>query len=276
MSYHEHHSDQTANEAWVGVLHDIQNFGAASAPREQRTLEILAYQSRMSMRYPIVTMHARKMGYRFLAAEAAWILSGDDRVETIKQFSRDISQFSDDGVTFFGAYGPKIRNQLQHVINALNNDPDSRQAVINIWRESPPKTKDTPCTLSAQFLIRNNKLHIIDTMRSSDAWLGWVYDVFNFTMLAAYVLLHLRPNYPDLKLGALTLNAGSQHIYQRNAAGVNQVLSDAYNRSMVEVSESYPPFEPEKWFTDPDDLLENLWVYARQTGGLAMFQDLGK
>jgi thymidylate synthase len=183
----------------------------------------------------ILTCPGRKLGYRFQAAEAWWILSGDDRVESIAPYSKTITQFSDDGKVFFGAYGPKVVNQLSYVVAKLDQDPQSRQAVINIWREDPPATRDYPCTLSLQLLMRAGEIHCIASMRSSDAWLGWPYDVFNFSCISLAVALSLdsRP-----KLGRLFLTVGSQHIYERNIDAVSKILK---KRESGEVPWPSPP-----------------------------------
>ena len=43
--------------------------------------------------------------------------------------------------------------------------------------------KDIPCTVSLQFLIRENKLHLFVNMRSNDVFLGLPHDIFCFTMI---------------------------------------------------------------------------------------------
>ena len=61
-------------------------------------------------------------------------------------------------------------------------------------------------------------------MRSSDAWLGWVYDTFNFSMISAWVAIALRGHYPNLELGNLYLDATSQHLYKTNFDLFSNVL----------------------------------------------------
>ena len=51
-------------------------------------------------------------------------------------FMKAIAKFSDDGIMFRGAYGPKVVEQLGYVTQNLLSDPDSRQAVININNET--------------------------------------------------------------------------------------------------------------------------------------------
>jgi thymidylate synthase len=202
----------TANEVWASLLDDILTYGENVSPRGMLCKEIRCNKTVIDMHYPIVTNPVRKLGYKFMAAEAYWIITGDNRVKTIAPYSKDISNYSDDGVIFAGAYGPEVIKQISYVLKQLRKDRDTRQAVMTIWKKSPAPSKDIPCTISVQWLIRNNVLHCIDTMRSSDAWMGWVYDVFNFTMLSAYLALALE----DVELGSLTLVAGSQHLYEKH------------------------------------------------------------
>lgn len=243
----------SADHVWVHTLSEIIERGSPVVPRGQPTLEVVGHRVVMNMSDPVVTIAARRMGYRFMCASAAWILSGDNRVETIAPFSKTVQNFSDDGVTFFGAYGPKIRGQLDYVISNLRNDQQSRQAVINIWRENPPKVKDVPCTISHQFLIREGELDVVTTMRSNDIWLGFVYDVFDVAMLAGYVMLELGDH--TLRLGRLYHQAGSRHLYDRDRDGADRCLNDP-------TGQYYQPFDP--WqFRKGQDLIDHLWQLAR-------------
>ena len=219
------------NDVWCQLLSKIIIEGNESKPRDMAVKEIIGNQTVIDMSNPILSVPERKMGYKFMCAEAWWILSGRNDVESIAPYSKAISSFSNNGINFDGAYGPKVIDQLTYVVDVLSSDNDTRQAVINIWRENPRDSKDIPCTLSAQFLIRDGVLHCVDTMRSSDAWLGWVYDVFNFTCLSIYIALCLRERGINVELGTLTLNAGSQHLYERNFPVAKQIMQKyAVNR----------------------------------------------
>lgn len=191
--------------------------GVMVKPRDMMTKEILHNTFAFSMLRPVVAVPERKLNYSFMAAEALWILAGDNRVDSISPYNKNIAQFSDNGETFFGAYGPKFVEQLPHVVGSLIEDSSSRQAVMTFWRESPPKTKDVPCTVALAFNVRDGRLNCHVYMRSSDAWLGVPYDVFNFTMIAIQVLaLYNGAKSENVKLGNLFLTAVSAHLYQRN------------------------------------------------------------
>lgn len=233
-----------ANNVWMEQIMGLFD-GSPQEVRGHGTLERLARQTVVDMKQCMVTFMQRKIGYKFMAAEAIWILSGSDKVSHIEPWAPKIKQFSDDGDVFFGAYGPKVFWQMPYVVEALKKDPSTRQAVINIWRESPKPTKDYPCTLSVQWMIRDNTLHCFDTMRSSDIWLGWPYDIFSFSMVSLAILIQLRKTYPGLKLGHIILTAASQHLYARN---VDQAIACTANRGAM----YYEPLDPDEFRHVPD------------------------
>lgn len=243
----------STSQLWLQLLNLLLNCPTVS-PRGIETKEQLCVSTQVNMNEPMVNIESRNIGKKFRYAEAAWILSGDNRVSTIAPYSKIISKFSDDGVRFFGAYGVKVVDQLPYIIQTLKDDPSSRQAVINIWRENPKKSNDVPCTLSLQFVIRNETLHCLGTMRSSDAWLGWVYDVFNFSMISLYILLQLKKQHKlKYKLGNLYLTVGSQHLYKQQWEKAKVCLEKA----------DY--FKDEKSPTDLEDgqqLIDLLWKKA--------------
>jgi thymidylate synthase len=237
---------------WRQALKETLECGVLVAPRGRNTLEIMQRTIAVNMCKPVLTVPLRNMNYKFMAAEAYWILTGDDRVETIAPYNSRISEFSDDGVKFFGAYGPKIISQLQYVVDKLIADPDSRQAGLTIWRENPPATKDYPCTVAIFCNIRDGKLNLNVFMRSSDLWLGVPYDVFNFSMLAHFICCKLNEqrtpeNY--ISPGTLFLTAASSHLYEHNC-------SDA--RICVNASTSPQNDTPELLWQNADCLMTTL------------------
>lgn len=258
----------TATDVWLQVLDQLTGNGKLTGSRIGRSLELINAHITVPMHKPIVTVPRRKLGYRFMFAEAHWILTGDNRVKTIAPFSKTIADYSDNGETFFGAYGPKIYSQLEYVVEKLCESQDSRQAVINIWRESPPKTKDYPCTLSAQFIIRGGLLHCIDNMRSSDAWMGFPYDVFNFTMLSGLITLCLRRRANiKVELGNLYMNLGSLHLYEEHWELAKQCLQDEIDLQKPRKFR-YSFFLPLKEWSSPGEFLDHLDAVAAQAPGL--------
>src|SRR5260370_42630062 len=104
-----------ATTYWRGLLRAILEQGEEVRPRDRLTKELLAFKTSWMMTEPVVTCPLRRLGYRFMTAEAAGILSGDNRVSSSAPYSRHISQFSDDGRPFFVAYGPPFVDQVGYV-----------------------------------------------------------------------------------------------------------------------------------------------------------------
>lgn len=167
---------------------------------------------------PIVACDKRKLNYHFMFHEAYLIATGNNSVKDFTRFMKSFVNYSDDGETFFGAYGPKYVSQVDNVVQKLMHDSNTRQAVINIWRENPPATKDTPCTLNLVFYIVNGKLNCTINMRSSDVWLGLPYDIFTFAIMNAGVCARynaLACKSEILSPGINTICAVNSHLYTK-------------------------------------------------------------
>jgi len=253
------HRQGPASEAWFYNLKHILSDGKPSSPRGKATIEILQQTVIVNMRRPVVVIPERKLNYQFMAAEAYWILSGDDTVEGIAPWNKNISKFSDDGIVFAGAYGPMIKNQIGYVTDKLIEDRDSRQAGLTIWRPNPNPSKDIPCTVSAFFSIRGDKLNVHIFMRSNDIWLGTPYDVFNFSMLGHYVCARLNTHYKgntSVSPGVLYHTAASLHLYQENIDAALDLINAQQDRYGAEFETNETP---EALFKDPFLLLAGLY-----------------
>lgn len=218
----------SANVEYISLLTNVLD-GYFHSPRGLGTRELIGYTTTVNMQYPLVTWIERKLNYKFMVAEALWILEGRNDLESVGQYCKKYHEYSDDGMTLTGAYGPPFVEQVRYVVDALKKDNQSRQAVMTMWRQNPRDSKNIPCTIALQFMLRDELLHTNVFMRSSDAWLGWPYDVFCFTMMTLHVSLCL--NGQDL--GNLTIFAGSQHIYEENMARAIVVRDCDENRMNI-------------------------------------------
>jgi thymidylate synthase len=243
--------------AWFIQLNDIIHHGEPVNPRGLATRELIHRTIHVLLRRPVLCCPARKLNYKFMAAEAYWILTGDDTVAGIVPYNSHIAQFSDDGQKFAGAYGPRIKDQLQWVIDQLFHDPNTRQAGLVIWRDKPEPSRDIPCTVAIWFTIRDNRLDVHVFMRSSDVWLGLPYDVFNFAMLGWVVMGWLNQYRLDdkdtilLRPGALHLTMVSSHLYDINLEDAIKVIRTP-NPLVEQVA------VPDLYATHPDALIELL------------------
>lgn len=164
----------------------------------------------------IVTSPIRKMPMRYAVGELAWYLSGSNRVSDISRFAKKWVDISDDGVTNNSAYGWRIYDkfdfdQWEYVKGLMQNDPNTRQAIIHIKDADNRPTKDTPCTVYLQFLLRDGKLNLSVHMRSNDIWMGVPYDMFSFCFLQMKMAMEL-----GVEIGEYIHYAGSLHMYARD------------------------------------------------------------
>lgn len=264
------------NEVWLDTLRLLTNTGEQVEVRGTKTFELLGHHVCFPMCYSILTIPGRKLSYDFMFTEAWWILTGRNRVLPLLKTAPSYAKFSDDGHRLAGAYGPKIVDQISYVVECLRQDPRSRQAVINIWRERPGPSRDIPCTLSVQFMIRGSYICCFVNMRSNDVWLGMPYDVFTMTMLAMQVGLELcRHTGHHYQLGTMHHYAASRHIYFRDIEKIKSVLQmeTHFPAPLVDEGHRVNLIKVNQYFEQPDDFLDALRLRARSPENLTE-QDL--
>lgn len=178
----------------------------------------------------IMQNKVRDMSIRYAIGEMLWYAAGTNKLKEIQKYTSQWDRMSDDGETVNSNYGFCMMNkfgfnQIDYVINLLKGHKESRQAVIHIKEPSDYSSKDVNCTVCLQFLIRNNKLYLTTYMRSNDLWLGFPFDVFQFTALQVYVSMML-----GVELGSYTHIAGSLHLYERDLKKMNKNIEKSMGK----------------------------------------------
>jgi thymidylate synthase len=170
--------------------------------------------------------------------EFLWYLSGDNQLDFIRYYIKDYEKESDDGKTVYGGYGPRIfcqrgHNQLENVIKLLSKQPTSRRAVIQLFDAEDiagkERRREIPCTCTLQFMLRDDKLHLIVSMRSNDAFKGLPHDIFAFTMLQEVVARTL-----GAEVGPYQQFVGNLHLYDENEVAARQYIDEGF-QSTVEM-----------------------------------------
>lgn len=203
------------------MCRDVLFFGDKSAPRGHRIMEAVNASYCLEDPYDRIARNpARKFSLQYLKAELLWYISRDPSVGFIAPYASTWGKIADEFGKANSNYGQYAFHPKQYkwVVSSLKADKDSRQAIINF---NQPKhkyagNKDFVCTISAQYLIRKNKLHAITNVRSNDVIYGATYDVPFFTLLQEVFLEELKPAYPGLEMGDYFHNVASLHIYERH------------------------------------------------------------
>lgn len=216
------------------------------SPSGKNTLELLNYSIKiLKPELSICTLKSRNLNYNYIEKELDWYKSGDLNIEKISPYAKIWKEICDEKGYINSNYGYYIfkeltingLSQFDFVIKTLEDDKDSRQAIININRlEHKDGSKDFPCTISLQFFIRNNCLHMITNMRSNDVIYGFCNDVPFFTWIQMEILNSLKVKYPNISLGAYYHNANSMHIYEKHYHLINLITSEWYKERLPAIT----------------------------------------
>jgi len=158
----------------------------------------------------------RVVPIRFVLAEMCAMLAGRNDIAVMESYNKGIRKYTNDGVTLGASYGEKLEGQLAAVLLRLKQDIRSRQAVCSILQKF--EAVDTtlthiPCNVFLQFFVRDEKVELIVTSRSSDFVTGFSIDTIHWQLLLMYVANSL-----ELSCGQLHYNIGSLHVYQKDLA----------------------------------------------------------
>jgi len=206
----------TADSSWRDTILEIKKWGQPVEPQKtigakgRVSFEVLNHTLIFDMRWPIVYSKPNT-SWLYMAAEPMWVIFGSNKLSLFPEIARIQGPYSDNGISTYGAYGPQYKRQKNYIIDILNKDRNTRQAVMGIWRKNPQAMKDIPCTVSLQWVIRNGSIHTIVSMRSSDAGMGLPYDMLTFVCMTAEIAAQLQE---PVDLGKCWITAGSRHIYE--------------------------------------------------------------
>lgn len=197
----------------------------------------------------------------YVKKEILWYLGASKSIKGISDGAKRWAQVSDDGKTVNSNYGYSIFKrqkslggipQIHRVVDELNKNPYSRRVIMffllshEIYAKMHT-TKDFPCTIYAQFFLRNQrKLDMSVYMRSNDLIWGWCNDIPFFSVVQEIVAAYLGAG-----MGQLTHTAGSLHLYDRHKEKMKYEIPvmpmDAFRAAQV----VFPPIE----FEELDDIL---------------------
>lgn len=208
-----------------------------------------------------ILIPGRKHNLAAQIAETMWVLSGRNDIEWLSQYLPRAKDYSDDGKTWRGGYGKRIRNwgyvagdgpgdyseesidQLQHVVGMLKSDPATRQAVISIYDPAIDiqPGKDIPCNDFLHFLSREGTLDLHVFVRSNDMMWGWSgINVFEWSSL-----LEIVAGLTGLEVGSLHFSISSFHLYETHWEKAQQIADSAWGVAL-DPRPSSPRFDFER------------------------------
>lgn len=192
----------------------------------------------------------------FHLLEAIWMLAGSNELRFLTPYIKNFGKYSDNGSTLHGAYGYRWihhfnYDQLEVIVKELDENPQSRRAVLQMWnaydwQQMDPEYrlepdgdyepdaddlyvarnggKDVPCNLCALFEIETSgvlgetvrRLNMTVFNRSNDLIKGSLGANFvHFTILQEYLA-----NWLGVEVGIYNQVSNNAHIYESDLKDV--------------------------------------------------------
>lgn len=197
-------------------------------------------------------------------AEALWVVAGRNDVEWLSRYLPRAGDFSaDGGVTWRGAYGPRLRrwggaiDQFDAVRRLLTEDPMSRRAVMSLFDPQCDfaATVDIPCNNWLSWIVRDGRLHLAVAVRSNDA-------VWGFSGANAFewsVLHEMLAHWLGVGVGQQTWLATSFHVYDHHWDRAERIVRGFHGRTPYDFGLEAAPFHT-RW--DDFDSILAAWFEA--------------
>lgn len=222
---------RTADDVWSAAarLFDSDALARKQAGRGGDTMEALHVG--MSIELPRerwVVSRTPAINPAFAFVEVFWILAGRRDSGLLLHWNPRLSRFCGGRAEYHGAYGGRLRShfgidQLDRVYHALRANPDTRQAVLEIWdarvdlpdEHGIPASEDIPCNVVAMPKVRDGRLDWLQVIRSNDLFLGVPHNIVQFTSLQEVLAGWL-----GISLGSYHQVSDSLHVYMHDIDAV--------------------------------------------------------
>lgn len=213
-----------AQDLYLKELQTILNYGDVINVRGTRNMELLNVATVVEYpQHPCILIPSRHWNPWLAMSEALWILSGRNDIAALLPYNRSIIDYSDNGVTLYGAYGKRMFQQIDRMIERLQKEPTDRRAVLQIWSsigsneegwwDIGTDSKDPPCNDMVMFKLRKGMLHMTVLNRSNDIHFGlYAVNLPTFAILQMYIAGRL-----GVKVGTQTHMSNSLHVYMGEA-----------------------------------------------------------
>lgn len=183
----------------------------------------LSYEVSNPLSYKFENQKINRISYDYGEVFYEFMLTGGtDAIEAFKDYPNVIPFIEKPKSpalpdNFNTLYGPRIKIQLDKIINELKNNLNSRRATLLILEKedanlyNSDETIEYPCTISMSYFIRDNKLNCICNMRSQNTGVVMQLDMY----LQGRVLEHIA-NKLNIKIGKFYANLASAHLFERD------------------------------------------------------------
>lgn len=221
------------NDYYPQVCKILIEQGTETSPRDKPTKEL--HPTTVLLQEPrkrLMSCFGRMINLPFALAEVIQIITGQNDAQGLAFYNSQIIGIQGDGPRgtphwelgvqrFNAAYGERLRqfdvlkakvDQLEHVIETLKRDPESRQASMvlshPLYDNYTVTTMDRACNVYVHAMIRDGGLDWMQIIRSNDAIWGIPYNMVQWSHVQEWVAASL-----GVPVGTMFIVQDSFHVY---------------------------------------------------------------
>lgn len=206
---------------YLDLLQRIVNEGTRKEDRTGTgTLSVFGHQMRFNLEEGFPLLTTKKLHLKSIIHELLWFLKGDTNVKYLQENGVRIwNEWADENGELGPVYGHQWRSwpnyngghvdQIQDIVNALKNNPDSRRMIVSAWNVAEvDQMALPPCHCLFQFYVANGKLSLQLYQRSADTFLGVPFNIASYALLTM-----MMAQVSGLKPGDFIHTTGDTHLY---------------------------------------------------------------
>lgn len=244
------HKNPHKNEAaYLNLIRHVKEHGTPKGDRTGTgTLSHFGAQMRFDLTdgFPLLT--TKKVHFKSIVHELLWFLSGDTHVKYLQDrgvriwnewsTAEQTAKFDRAEGDLGPIYGHQWRNygasqdddgnyrqdgvdQIQELIKAIRQTPDSRRLIVSGWNPAEAtQVALPPCHTLFQFFVANGRLSCQLYQRSADLFLGVPFNIASYALLT-----HMVAQVCGLNVGEFIWTGGDCHLYVNHLQQVEEQLS---------------------------------------------------
>lgn len=206
---------------YLDLLQRIVNEGTRKEDRTGTgTLSVFGHQMRFNLEEGFPLLTTKRLHLKSIIHELLWFLKGDTNVKYLQENGVRIwNEWADENGELGPVYGHQWRSwpnyngghvdQIQDIVNALKNNPDSRRMIVSAWNVAEvDQMALPPCHCLFQFYVANGKLSLQLYQRSADTFLGVPFNIASYALLTM-----MMAQVSGLKPGDFIHTTGDTHLY---------------------------------------------------------------
>ncbi|MFO8001578.1 MAG: thymidylate synthase [Marinilabilia sp.] len=196
------------------------------------TISVFGHQMRFDLEAGFPLLTTKKMHLRSIIHELLWFINGSTNVKYLQENGVRIwNEWAREDGELGPIYGYQWRSwpdyqgghidQLKQVINAIQENPDSRRHIVSAWNVGQlDEMQLPPCHILFQFYVANGKLSCQLYQRSADIFLGVPFNIASYALLTMMVA-----RVTGLEYGEFIHTLGDAHIYLNHIEQVKLQLT---------------------------------------------------